>query len=148
MKIHHSAICTRDMDASIRFWRDGLGFVEQMDQSFEGDWPTLFQARSTELRSIFLGDPADTTSGLVELVEFPAGIEDGAPDEGPPALGFFLLSVYLDVEPALQRLAGLGFSGEVRRIALSPGVDMAVVHDPNGVRVELIGLGSAADRTS
>ena len=46
MKIHHSAICTRDLDASVRFWRDGLGFVEQMDERFEGDWPTLFGARA------------------------------------------------------------------------------------------------------
>src|ERR1019366_3569493 len=83
MKIHHSAICTRDIDASVRFWRDGLGFVQQMDQTFEGDWPTLFQARAPELRSVFLGDPADTTGGLVELVEFPTGIDDGTPDEGP-----------------------------------------------------------------
>jgi glyoxylase I family protein len=145
MKIHHSAICTRDIDASVRFWRDGLGFVQQMDQIFEGDWPTLFRARAPELRSVFLGDPADTTGGLVELVEFPAGIDDGTPDEGPPQVGFFLVSVYLEVEPTLQRLASLGFNGEVSRITLPQGIEMAVVHDPNGVRVELIGLGSAVD---
>ncbi len=145
MKIHHSAICTRDIEASVRFWRDGLGFVEQMDERFEGDWPTLFQARAPELRSIFLGDPTDITGGLVELVEFPAGIDDGDADVGPPSVGFFLLSVYLDVGPTLERLASLGFDEEVRRITLVQGVEMAVVHDPNGVRVELIGLGAATD---
>jgi catechol 2,3-dioxygenase-like lactoylglutathione lyase family enzyme len=145
MKIHHSAICTRDIDASVRFWRDGLGFVEQMDELFEGDWPTLFQARGPKLRSIFLGDPTDITGGLVELVQFPTGIEDGEPDLGPPSVGFFLVSVYLDVGPTLERLASLGFNEDVRRITLVQGVEMAVVHDPNGVRVELIGLGSAVD---
>ena len=54
-------------------------------------------------------------------MEFPAGIDDGPPDEGPPAVGFFLLSVYLDVESTLQRLAGLGLGGEASRITLAQG---------------------------
>jgi catechol 2,3-dioxygenase-like lactoylglutathione lyase family enzyme len=145
MKIHHSAICTRDIEGSLRFWRDGLGFVEQMDQRFEGDWPTLFEARAPELRSIFLGDPSDSTGGLVELVEFTGGIEDGVPGAGPPAVGFFLVSVYLEIEPALERLGRLGFDEAASRITVPPGVQMAVVHDPNGVRVELIDLGAAPD---
>jgi catechol 2,3-dioxygenase-like lactoylglutathione lyase family enzyme len=145
VKIHHSAICTRDMETSLRFWQDGLGFVQQMDQRFEGDWPTLFGAREPELRSIFLGDPSDSTGGLVELVEFTGGIEDGSTGEGPPALGFFLVSVYLEIEPVLERLRQAGFDRPVRRITVPPGVSMAVLHDPNGVRVELIDLGSALD---
>jgi len=32
MKIHHTAICTRDIEASMRFWQDGLGFVQQIDE--------------------------------------------------------------------------------------------------------------------
>jgi len=51
-----------------------------------------------------------------------------------PGLGFFLLSVYLDVESTLQRLARLGLNGEACRIELPQGIEMAVVHDPNGVR--------------
>jgi catechol 2,3-dioxygenase-like lactoylglutathione lyase family enzyme len=145
MKIHHSAICTRNIERSLQFWRDGLGFVQVMDETFAGDWPTLFSAREPELRSIFLGDPADSTAGLVELVEFTGGIEDGVPSEGPPALGFFLVSVYLEIEPALERLAASGFDLDVRRITVPPGVNMAVLHDPNGVRVELIDLGGAED---
>ena len=65
--IHHSAICVRDIDASLRFWRDGLGFEVLMDGSFEGDWPTLLRAPSTELRSVFLGDPAHPDAGVVEI---------------------------------------------------------------------------------
>jgi glyoxylase I family protein len=141
VKIHHSAICTRDIEASLAFWRDGLGFVVQMDQRFEGDWPALFGARQPALRSVFLGDPGDTTGGIVELVGFEGGIDDGPPLSGAPATGFFLLSVYLDIETTLRRLAALGLGGEPRRITVPPGVQMAVVEDPNGVRVELIDLG-------
>jgi glyoxylase I family protein len=141
MKIHHTAICTRDLDASKRFWRDGLGFVEQMDNSFDGDWPTLFNARQPRLRSVFLGDPRTQDAGLIELVEFAGGIEDAGEPPREPTLGFFLVSVYLEVDPTLARLESLDLGGQPKRIALLGGVQMAVVHDPNGVAVELIDLG-------
>lgn len=40
-KAHHTAICTTDLDESLRFWRDGLGFEVTMDMEFRGDWPSL-----------------------------------------------------------------------------------------------------------
>jgi glyoxylase I family protein len=133
-RIHHSAICTRDVEASLRFWRDGIGFEQMMDMEFEGDWPTLFDAATTSLRSIFLGDPASPNAGIVELVDL-GEVPDG--DGGaPPTVGFFLLSVYLDLEPTLERLAGLGFD-DARRVTVH-GVGMAAITDPNGIRVELI----------
>jgi glyoxylase I family protein len=138
-KAHHTAICTLDVDASLHFWRDGLGFEVTMDHEFDGDWPTLFEAPGTRLRSIFLGDPADPSAGTVELVDL-GPLPEAAP-AGAPTTGFFLVSVYLDVAAALVRLADLGLGGEPRRIEVH-GVPMAVVRDPNGVRVELIGVPS------
>lgn len=145
MKIHHTAICTRDIDRSLQFWRDGLGFAQQMDETFDGDWPTLFGARQARLRSIFLGDPSTTDSGIIELVDFSGGIDDAGGDDAQyrPVVGFLLVSVYIAVEPTLGRLEALGLGGRPRRITLAQGVDMAVVHDPNGVAVELIDLVSS-----
>ena len=136
-KAHHTAICTTDVEASLRFWRDGLGFAATMDMTFEADWPTLFDAPSEQLRSVFLGDPADPSGGIVELVDL-GPLAAGGP-AAAPTTGFFLISVYLDVEEALARLAQLELGGMPRRITVH-GVSMAVVRDPNGVRVELIGL--------
>lgn len=139
-KIHHAAIVTTDVDAGIRFWRDGLGFEVQMDTAFEGDWPTLFGAPSNQLRSVFLGDPASPDAGVVELVDFgPVGEGAANGASSPPASGFFLLSVYCDVDAVLARLADLGLGGEPRRVE-TYGVTMVVVTDPAGVRVELIDL--------
>jgi catechol 2,3-dioxygenase-like lactoylglutathione lyase family enzyme len=143
--VHHSAICTADVERSLRFWRDGLGFTELFDHHFTGDWPELFGAKSDRLRSIFLGDPHIPDCGIVELVEF----EDA--DEALPATsaaraprhGFFLLSLQRDVDETLSALAALGFTDGVRRISVAaPGgktVAMAVVTAPDGVLVELIG---------
>ena len=48
--IHHAAICTADVELSLKFWCDGLGFTELFDQSFTGDWPELFGAKTDRLR--------------------------------------------------------------------------------------------------
>jgi len=141
-KVHHSAICVRDVEASLRFWRDGLGFEVLMDSSFDGDWDALFSAGSGRLRSIFLGAPGDESAGIVELVDFGTELDD-APASGspaaPPAEGFLLLSVSCDVAATLARLEELGVGGEPRRIS-AYGVTMVVVREPSGLRVELIDL--------
>ncbi len=142
--IHHSAICVRDVDASMRFWCDGLGFEEIMDQSFEGDWPTLLRAPTSSLRAVFLGDRTNPEAGIVELVDFGA-VPDGPTSIDEPAVnGFLLLSVMTDLHGTLDRLADLGLGGVPRRVTVM-GVDMAVVVDPNGVHVELVDTGAVAN---
>jgi catechol 2,3-dioxygenase-like lactoylglutathione lyase family enzyme len=140
--VHHSAIVVRDVDASLRFWRDGMGLEVVMDHEFDGRWTDLFEARSDRLRSVFLGDPGRPDSGIVELVVFGGG-SGPATAPGPPAEGFFLLSFFVaDLGTVLARLADLGLGGEPRRIDVAaPGgaVPMATVRDPDGVLVELIG---------
>jgi catechol 2,3-dioxygenase-like lactoylglutathione lyase family enzyme len=141
--VHHTAIVTADVAVSLRFWRDGLGFIELFDQTFCGDWPTLFGAGTDTLRSIFLGDPSTPETGIVELVVFDGVTAAVPPSADGPAVGFFLLSLQRDVDSTLARLADLGFTDGVRRIAMpAPGgrqVQMAVIAAPEGVPVELIG---------
>ena len=144
--VHHAAIVTSDVERSLRFWRDGIGLVQMLDYTFTGDWPTLFDADTDVLRSIFLGDPERPDSGIVELVYF-EGVKsaDVDPVKGP-RFGFFLLSLERDVEPTLAALAELGFTDGVRRISMpapqGKTVAMAVITAPDGVCVELIGAPS------
>jgi catechol 2,3-dioxygenase-like lactoylglutathione lyase family enzyme len=140
--VHHSAICTSDVERSLRFWRDGLGLTEMFDHTFTGDWPELFGAKTDRLRSVFLGDPQTPDSGIVELVAF-EGADDAVPPPRAPRHGFLLLSLQRDVDATLSALAALGFGDGVRRISVpAPGgktVPMAVITAPDGVLVELIG---------
>jgi catechol 2,3-dioxygenase-like lactoylglutathione lyase family enzyme len=146
--VHHSAVCTRDVDASLRFYRDGLGLRVLMDHEFDGDWRTLFDAPGDRLRSVFLGDPDTPDAGIVELVAFAEDVTGDAgarPSPAPPGPGFFLLSFFVDVPDTLARLETLGLHGGARRIRIpgpSGDVEMATVRDPDGVLVELIGIGS------
>ena len=140
-RVHHSAIHVHDMDSSLRFYRDGIGLKVLMDHVFEGDWPTLFDAPSTTLRSVFLGDPRHRDTGIVELVSFEAAAA-AAPSPATTGAGFFLLSFYVEVDEVLDRLSTLGF-GPARRLeqpAPTGAVSMASLLDPDGVRVELVGI--------
>jgi catechol 2,3-dioxygenase-like lactoylglutathione lyase family enzyme len=144
VRVHHSAIHAHDIDSSLRFYRDGLGLEVLMDHVFEGDWPTLFEAPSSRLRSVFLGDPRQRDTGVVELVTF-EGTHPPLPTPQVPAnAGFFLLSFYVEVDAVLARLTELGF-GPARRIeqpAPAGPVSMASLLDPDGVRIELVDVGS------
>jgi glyoxylase I family protein len=90
---------------------------------------------------VFLGDPATPDAGVVELVAFDGGADDGPP-VGPPATGFFLLSFFVAVDDTLARLHELGLGGPPRRVTQG-AVAMATVRDPDGVLVELIEAGRA-----
>jgi catechol 2,3-dioxygenase-like lactoylglutathione lyase family enzyme len=135
-KVHHTAIGTRDVEASLVFWRDGLGLEVLMDHAFDGPWPELFGGSATSLRSVFLGDPGSPDAGIVELVEL-AGMGPPAGAPAGPSEGFFLVSLYADLDAVLPRLDRLGVGG-VPVVAAVSGVRLGIVHDPNGVRVELM----------
>jgi glyoxylase I family protein len=131
-RIHHAAIISADIDTSLRFWRDGFGFELLMDETFEGDWKTLFGIDATKVRSVMVGDPSRSGSGIVEFVQFLGA-------DVPP--GFELLSLFVgDVDEALAKLGD--DARELRRIEVeSPQgpVPMVTVRDPDGVLVEIIG---------
>ena len=147
-KIHHSAIVTNEVEKSLLFWTEGLGLSILMDEKFDGDWPKLFGATSTRLRSLFLGSPDDPHCGIVELVELGRldaeedAVIQGQVEIGPPGAspmpGFLLLSLHADLAEVLPRLAALGLGGEPRVAEVAPGVRLCVVTDPNGVVVELM----------
>jgi glyoxylase I family protein len=140
-RVHHTAVVCSDVELTLRFYRDGLGMDVMMDEVFDGDWPTLFDAPASRLRSIFLGSADDPTGGIVELVSFEEDVEP-APKDRPPAYGFFLVSLYVDVDATLARLAAFGVQPEGRIELATPRgtVQMATVRDPDGVLVELTGV--------
>ena len=139
--IHHSVVVVRDLEASLRFYRDGLGLEVMQDRQVEGDWPGLLDAPGRSLRAVFLGDPRvpDDHSGVLELNLFDGDVAEGPP-ASPRSSGFLLLSFFADVEATLGRLAGLGLGGSPRRVTQpTPNgqVTIATVRDPDGVLVLL-----------
>jgi catechol 2,3-dioxygenase-like lactoylglutathione lyase family enzyme len=139
--IHHSVVVVRDLEASLRFYRDGLGLEVLQDRTVEGDWPALLDAPGRSLRAVFLGDPRvpDDQSGVLELNLFDSGIAEGVPASARRS-GFLLLSFFVDVDATLGRLADLGLGGSPRRVTQPTAngqVAIATVRDPDGVLVLL-----------
>ena len=111
-----------------------------MDESFEGDWPMLFGARTGRLRSVMLGDPQrrrlDRGAGGVRW-----GRPTGSPPSAAPANGFFLLSLFVDLDGARPPRRAEVPGCPPHRPGRGPGrtVPMATLRDPDGVLIELIG---------
>jgi catechol 2,3-dioxygenase-like lactoylglutathione lyase family enzyme len=139
--IHHSVVVVGDLEASLRFYRDGIGLDQLQDRQVQGDWPTLFDAPSRRVRAVFLGDArvTDDQAGVLELNVFEGDVGEG-PQPSAPKSGFFLLSFFVDVEATLGRLADLGLGGQPRRVTQDTPrgpITLATVRDPDGVLVLL-----------
>ena len=117
--IHHSVVVVRDLEASLRFYRDGLGLDLLQDRQVEGDWPDLFDAPSRRVRAVFLGEAGvpDDHAGVLELNVFDGEVPEGLP-ASPPSTGFFLLSFFVDIDATLRRLPPSA-SGVRRGVSLS-----------------------------
>ncbi len=119
--IDHVEVITRDIEKSIRFYVDVLGFSVHRRTKFDGS------RGMTEITFLKLRD------SMLELLEFPGAQEsDVAPKVG---MRMFALRVS-DMDSEIERLKGLGveISQPPRTIGTSK---RAEIKDPNGMSIEL-----------
>jgi catechol 2,3-dioxygenase-like lactoylglutathione lyase family enzyme len=137
--LHHAGLCVRDIELSLRFYRDGLGLEVVSDQVLKADLHPLLGVHTDEVRFIFLGDPASPEAGIVELLDLGSSrITASGPGPAGPARGLFLLSMRADVPAVLSRLEELRLGGTPRKMPVPRGGFAATVVDPDGVMVELM----------
>jgi catechol 2,3-dioxygenase-like lactoylglutathione lyase family enzyme len=139
--LHHTALCVADVDASLRFYRDGLGLTVLADVTMDADLHPLLGVTTRSLRAIFLGAAGNRDSGIIELLDLgDADLANHERQQGLPVRGVFLLSVQVDIDAVLARLAEMGVGGTPRTMPTLSG-RAATVIDPDGVMVELLPLG-------
>ena len=135
----HIGLCVSDLDRSLRFYCDGLGFAEAEgydldDQMLSGLDRALEVARPVQLRSqmIRLGDLK------IELLHFTEPGPTGVASQTRGQIGFTHLSLFVDdVDVVAARLAELG--GRVLADTRAQlGYEVVFVADPDGARVELM----------
>jgi len=139
LRLSHLGICVADLERSLRFYREGLGFREVSSLELAGEpAATLVGLPGVSLRARYL----ERDGTRVELLHYPVpgALGDGAP-RPMNARGLTHLSFRVDgLADVLARLAALG--GTVlagSRIGGERGaVKAAFVCDPDGTRIELV----------
>jgi catechol 2,3-dioxygenase-like lactoylglutathione lyase family enzyme len=137
--VHHTGLWPADMDESLRFYVDGVGLSVLFDVNLSVDLEPLLGVTTSKVRTVFLGDPAHSDAGVLELVDLGTGSAAAEPPgSGLPRRGAFLVSFHVPVEKTLGRLASLGLGGTPRRMPTPAGGLSATVVDPDGIVVELL----------
>lgn len=146
MAIHrfsHVGICVADLDRSLAFYRDALGFREVRRLDVAGDAPeTLLGLRDVDLRAVFL----ERDGTRIELLHFVSPGHRGSGEPRPMnALGLTHLSLRVDdlaATIAALEQAGVRVLHGTRtwNAELASGAVFAV--DPDGTRIELIASGT------
>lgn len=136
----HGGITVQDMDASLRFYQEGLGLEQEFDRILDAPYlNTVLGLDQDNIRAVYLRIPG---GGFVELLEY-RGIERLSAASRPCDYGAGHLCLYVDdVEQMHARLVSLGFharSEQVVDITAGPnqGARSCYMADPDGYSVEL-----------
>jgi lactoylglutathione lyase len=140
----HFGICVRDLERSVRFYCDGLGFEQAESHAIGSEFARLMDLDDVTVTSQFIrrGPTA------IELLAFTDPVPVGDGGRRPVhRLGLTHLSFRVrDLATTLERLVELGgavveSSHTVIDLGGTP-LQFVYCTDPDGVRVELMDLGA------
>ena len=144
LRFSHLGICVSDLDASIAFYRDALGFEPAGDLDVKGEpGATLLRLPDVELRAVYLRRDGVT----IELLYYasPGHEGDGAPRR-MNALGLTHLSLRVDdLEGMLADLDARGVNVLRDTYIDNPSLSARAVFliDPDGTLIELVEMRAA-----
>jgi catechol 2,3-dioxygenase-like lactoylglutathione lyase family enzyme len=136
----HGGITVKDMEASLKFYRDGLQLEVEFDVINSADYlRTVVAMPFSEIRIVYLRIP---NSGFVELLEY-RGVERHSASARPADFGGGHLCLYVDdIEAISVRMQKLGYSSRSDKpvdIVAGPNIGAKVIYmiDPDGYFIEL-----------
>lgn len=136
----HVGVCVRDLERSIRFYRDGLGFEEAGRLRVEGEPTATMLGLSSDLvlEAVYL-----ERDGLrIELLHYPVPGTVGSDDARPMnQLGLTHFAVRVtSLDEVAKRIVALGGHVLESTRVHNPEFDSHLVYatDPDGTRLELV----------
>jgi catechol 2,3-dioxygenase-like lactoylglutathione lyase family enzyme len=132
-RFSHVGLCVSDLERSLAFYRDALGFAEVARLDAGGDaTETLLGLADVDLRVVFL----QRDGVRIELLHYASPGHRGSGEPRPMnALGLSHLSLRVgDLDATLAALEVLG--AKVLRATRTP--QAVFVSDPDGTRIELV----------
>ena len=143
MSFSHLGICVSDLDASLRFYRDGLGFTEVAAHEVGEEFAALMEVEGVRLRSRMISKDGVT----VELLGFDAPGVTGDGSRRPMNLrGLTHLSLRVDdvgaTAAVVESLGGTVVRATRTTVPVGrTTLEFVYCTDPDGVRIELMDLG-------
>jgi glyoxylase I family protein len=144
LSFSHFGICVSDLERSLRFYCDGLGFEQVASHQVGGEFGALMEVEEVEVESRLLSRDGIT----IELLGFVSpGVTGDGRRRPMNQLGLTHLSLRVDdVESLASTIEALG--GTVVRTTRTTfdlgdiRLDFLYCTDPDGVRIELMDLPS------
>ena len=140
-KVSHIGVCVSDLERSLRFYCDILGFVVSStvpEVRVEGEpSDSLLQLRDVKLHAVYL----ERDGFRLELLHYASPRSPAkAPQRAMNDLGFTHLSVKVtDVEATLAQLEAAGVTVDRATVIQVGGLTVAgFVRDPDGLGIELV----------
>ena len=140
----HLGICVSDLDASRRFYCEGLGFAEVAAHEVGEEFAALMEVEGVRLRSTMVAKDGVT----IELLGFDRpGVTGDGGRRPMNALGLTHLSLRVDdleaVAATVQALGGAVVRSTRTTLPFGErSLGFVYCTDPDGVRIELMDLGS------
>ena len=137
----HIGICVSDLERSLRFYCEGLGFEPAESHTVGAEFGRLMEVDDVALQSRFV-----RRGGVsIELLHFDSPGHTGEPVRRPMnQLGLTHLSVRVDdvdaVAAVIESLGGTVLPDTRTTFGSSNELDFVYCTDPDGVRVELMRL--------
>jgi catechol 2,3-dioxygenase-like lactoylglutathione lyase family enzyme len=144
----HVAVCVSDLDRSLTFYTEGLGFSEAARWEFGAEWgPALEVPGDIKVTSVFL---THHDGRALELESWSEPGVEGQPSDRRNLLGFTHLSFRVD-DPDAIALHLEAWGGQILDATRTEMADpsgsttiVVFVADPDGLRIELVGQRAAA----
>jgi catechol 2,3-dioxygenase-like lactoylglutathione lyase family enzyme len=135
----HVGLCVSDIERSLRFYCEGLGFEVSDGVDLDSDQvPGLDQALEVPTRTVLRSQMIVLDHVRIELLHYTQPAVEGTPSPRRNLRGLTHLSFWVDdLDASIQRLLDCGGT-LVDGTRQSPGVDLVFVADPDGTRVELM----------
>jgi catechol 2,3-dioxygenase-like lactoylglutathione lyase family enzyme len=135
----HVGVCVTDLEASLRFWCDGLGFERLHAFTLdEGAVPGLGAALEVEGEVAVTSQMIRLGNLTVELIAYASPSPTGAASTTRGQVGLTHLSLLVDdVDAAAEHLVAHGGT-LLPATRQDLGIQVVFLADPDGVRVELM----------
>jgi len=139
----HVGLCVRDLERSLRFFCDGLGFERVEVFELDSDSaPGLDRSLEVPGPVKIISQFVQNDTMKIELLHFVSPGVEGTPSAVRNQVGLTHLSFYVDdLDAATKHLVDCGAT-VIEETRASPGIDLLFLADPDGVRVELMVLPS------